>query len=212
MIAEDTYVDDVLSYVPQGASRMRIEMDLRAHIAERIEQGQPIEEAIRQFGDPRMLAESYLVAVPLESADFITRTVAKLIDFAAIGAAVTGLAWSIWWLLGSAGLGFADSHPTVTALFVPVCVLTFVLILPAYFAFAEYLTDQTLGKRLLGIRVVRESGTRITFGQSLVRQIPLAASIFLLDALFALFTENNQRAFELISKTRTVLVDDDSAQ
>jgi uncharacterized RDD family membrane protein YckC len=212
MIAEDSYVDNVLSYVPQGTSRMRIEMDLRAHIAERLEQGQPIEEAIRQFGDPRLLAESYLVAEPLESASFITRTVAKLIDFAVIGAAVAGLCWAVWWLLSPNGVGVTSRFPILKPLVITACVLTCVLVLPAYLVVSEYLTDQTLGKRLLGIRVVRESGTRITFGQSLVRQIPLMASIFLLDALFALFTENNQRAFELISKTRVVLVDDAAAR
>ena len=135
MIAEDTYIDDVLSYVPQGASRSRIEMDLRAHIAERLEQGQPVEEAIRQFGDPRMLAESYLVAVPLENASFVARATAKIIDFMAIGAAAAGLAWSGWWLLGPDGLGLAQTHPTATALLIPVCVLTFVLVLPLYFAY-----------------------------------------------------------------------------
>jgi uncharacterized RDD family membrane protein YckC len=207
MIAEETYIDDVLSHVPHGTSRSRIEMDLRAHIAERVEQGQPVEEAIRQFGDPRMLAESYLVSVPLESASFLSRTAAKLIDFALVTAGTAGMIWSLWWLLGSTGV--AESYPTLAGMILPVCVLTFVVILPAYFIAAEYITDQTLGKRLLGLRVVRESGTRISLGQSFVRQIPLAASIFVLDALFALFTENSQRAFELISKTRVVEADDD---
>jgi uncharacterized RDD family membrane protein YckC len=205
MIAEDTYVDDVLSYVPQGASRSRIEMDLRAHIAERVEQGQPVDEAIRQFGDARMLAESYLMAVPLENATFLDRTIAKLIDFGVVISCSFGLIWSVWWLLNTTRL--AETYPSMAVLLVPVCVLTFVLLLPAYFIVTEYVTDQTLGKRVLGLRVVRESGTRITLGQSFVRQIPLAASIFLLDALFALFTDKNQRAFELISKTRVVEVD-----
>ena len=62
----------------------------------------------------------------------------------------------------------------------------------------------TIGKRLLGLCVVRESGARISLGQSFVRQLPLMLEVFWVDVLFALFTERHQRAFELLSKTRVV--------
>ena len=55
---------------------------------------------------------------------------------------------------------------------------------------------------------MRESGARISGGQSLVRQLPLVFSFFFLDVIFALFTDKHQRAFELISKTRVVRNDD----
>ena len=74
----------------------------------------------------------------------------------------------------------------------------------AYTVIAEYRTGRTLGKRLMGIQVVRESGTRISLGQSLLRQIPLFGQFFLIDALFALFTDRRQRAFELLTKTRAI--------
>jgi uncharacterized RDD family membrane protein YckC len=62
-----------------------------------------------------------------------------------------------------------------------------------------------VGKRLLGLRVVRESGARISFGQAVVRQLPMFLQVFWIDAMFALFTDRKQRAFEVLSKTRTVL-------
>jgi uncharacterized RDD family membrane protein YckC len=71
-------------------------------------------------------------------------------------------------------------------------------------ALAETRYSRTPGKKLMGLHVVRESGTRITFGQAIVRQLPVFLQIFLVDALFALFTERHQRAFELLSRTRTV--------
>ena len=58
----------------------------------------------------------------------------------------------------------------------------------------------------MGIRVVRESGARISLGQSVLRQLPFFAQFFFIDALFALFTERRQRAFELITKTRAVAI------
>ena len=64
---------------------------------------------------------------------------------------------------------------------------------------------QTPGKYLCGLRVVRESGARIGLGQAIVRQLPMFLEIFLVDVLFALFTEKHQRAFELLSKTRVVV-------
>ena len=56
----------------------------------------------------------------------------------------------------------------------------------------------------MGLYVARETGTRISFGQAVVRQLPVFLQIFLIDALFALFTERHQRAFEMLSRTRTV--------
>jgi uncharacterized RDD family membrane protein YckC len=79
------------------------------------------------------------------------------------------------------------------------------LLLVAYTITAEYRTGQTIGKRLMHLRVVRESGARISFAQSIVRQLPAFFQVFWIDAMFALFTERHQRAFELLSKTRVVL-------
>ncbi len=208
MTPEEQFINEVLERIPPGERRAEIEMDLRAHLAERVEQGQTIEEAIRQFGDPAALAESYLAAIPLVSASFVSRALAKLIDFLVLAAVGCAVLWSAWQLLGPAATplfpGIARSTDPII-IFVCVCVL--VLLIPGYFVVAEYLTGQTPGKRALGLRVVRESGARISLGQSLVRQLPLVAEIFLLDVLFALFTERNQRAFELISKTRVVRVE-----
>jgi uncharacterized RDD family membrane protein YckC len=210
MTVEEQFISDVLSRVPHGPRRVQIEMDLRAHLAERVEHGHSIEEAIRQFGDPDLLAESYLASIPLVSASFIARAAAKLIDFPTILAVACVGLYSAWKLLGPPGEPF---WPGITQsknpLIIAICICTFVVIVPGYFIAAEYLTDKTLGKHLLGLRVVRESGARISLGQSFVRQLPLVGSFFLLDVLFALFTEKNQRAFELISKTRVVRVEEE---
>ena len=71
-------------------------------------------------------------------------------------------------------------------------------------AIAEYRFGTTIGKHLLGLRVVRESGAGIGFGQSVVRQLPAFLQVGWIDVLFALFTDRRQRAFELLSKTRVV--------
>ena len=52
--------------------------------------------------------------------------------------------------------------------------------------------------------MVTEAGARISTGQAIVRNLPWMLEVFWIDALFALFTDRKQRAFELLSKTRVV--------
>ena len=138
------------------------------------------------------LAESYLAAVPPRSATFVPWAAAKLIDGDIVAAAVGGFAALLWWVLPSEG-----------RFVVPVlCVLGAIFGLAGYTVVAEHRSGQTIGKRLMGIHVVRESGARISLGQSLIRQLPILGSVLIIiDVAFALFTEKKQRAFELITKT-----------
>lgn len=74
-----------------------------------------------------------------------------------------------------------------------------------YTMLAEWKLGQTVGKRLAGLHVVRESGAPITLGQAVVRQLPLFLQIAWIDVLAVFFTDRRQRLFELLSKTRVVL-------
>jgi uncharacterized RDD family membrane protein YckC len=192
----DAYVQSVIDNVPSDLPlRDQIAMELRAHIAERLQHGQPLDDVLRNLGDPLTLAESYLAAEPLKSARFWSRAMAKIVDFAIILVGAVLLACLVWITL-----------PRNIGPFAPVLgVIAFAFGFPLYTATAEYRSGRTVGKRLMGIRVVRESGARISLGQSLIRQLPLFAQIFVIDASFALFTERKQRAFELITKTRAVI-------
>jgi uncharacterized RDD family membrane protein YckC len=196
MTTADDYINRVLSLLPRATPmRAQIAVELRGHIEERVAHGQTVGEVLRQLGDPALLAESYLSAVPLEPAPFPARAGAKCVDLAivvvTIAVPAATLAWFVlprewsWFAIAAAALlgslGF--------------CVYTVV---------GEYWTGQTIGKRIAGLQVVRESGAPIGFGQSVVRLLPVALQIFWIDAMFALFTDKRQRAFEMLSKTRVV--------
>jgi uncharacterized RDD family membrane protein YckC len=192
MSVEQSYIDRVITQLPDEAGlRQQVAMELRSHIAERVEHGHPVEEALRQLGDPQTLAESYLAAVPLIPVSFWRRAAAKLLDFVVyVGACVPIVLLLLW------------RFEFVVGIFVG----GFLLAISAFYPLlAEYRYGKTLGKHWLGLRVVRESGARISFGQSVVRQLPVFLEVFWIDVLFALFTEKHQRAFELLSKTRVVL-------
>jgi uncharacterized RDD family membrane protein YckC len=197
----DTYINRVLAHLPSAPTlRAQIAMDLRSHIAERMEHGQSIDDVVRQLGDPATLAESYLGAVPLEAARFGDRAVAKIVDFGAIWLGTLAIFLLGMWLV------IGEPQLRVQALFfaMPLSLGVGSLLLVIYTITAEYRTGQTIGKRLLHLRVVRESGASISLGESFVRQFPTLLQIGLVDCLFALFTEKSQRAFEIISKTRVV--------
>jgi uncharacterized RDD family membrane protein YckC len=192
MSSDEIYISQVMARLPRAATlRSQVAMELRSHIAERVDHGQTVDEALRQLGDPVALAESYLTAIPLVAGHFWERAAAKLLDLLAFTAAYVPIVWLIWRIVPSFFFVI-----TAIALFAGLfCLCT---------AVAEYRFGETPGKHLLGLRVVRESGGGISFGQSVVRQLPVFVQVGWIDVLFALFTERKQRAFEVLSKTRVV--------
>lgn len=187
------YIQEVLRRMPAAvAARLQIDRELATHINERLEHGEPLDQVLRQLGDPATLAKSYLAEVPLVPGSFGARGVAKVVDFVALAAIVAPTAAIVALAVHNALGGLITEVVAVSLLF---CVYT---------AIAEWRFSTTIGKWLLGLRVTDESGARISGGQSIVRQLPLALEVFWIDVLFALFTDRHQRAFELLSKTRVV--------
>jgi uncharacterized RDD family membrane protein YckC len=198
MSPEASYINQVVARLPRVATlRSQVAMELRSHIAERVEHGQTVDEALRQLGDPVTLAESYLAAIPLVPATFWQRAAARIIDFLAFACVCAPIVWLL-----------ARTVPFAIVLIVAVIFLVAGSVYPLI---AEYQFGETLGKHLMGLRVVRESGGRISFGQSIVRQLPMFLQVFWIDVMFALFTEKHQRAFELLSKTRVVLATEEKS-
>jgi uncharacterized RDD family membrane protein YckC len=192
MSTDDAYINQVIGRLPRSLPlRSQVAMELRSHIAERVEHGQSVDDALQQLGDPVALAESYLAAIPLVAGSFWERAAAKILDLVAFAAAYLPIAWLASRLVPPFFVVIA-----ALALFAGgFCLST---------AVAEYRFGTTIGKHLLGLRVVRESGAGISFGQSVVRQLPAFLQVGWIDVLFALFTDRRQRAFELLSKTRVV--------
>ncbi|AMY07038.1 RDD family protein [Luteitalea pratensis] len=198
----DDYLDQVLAHLPRTTPhRPQIALELRGHIEERLATGQPLDDVLRQLGDPAVLAESYLAGLSLVPADFGPRVLAKVVDALAF-LLLVAVTLVLAWLSPRGGM-------TVILICVAVLIAGFGFLI--YTIVAEWRSGQTFGKRRYGLFVVQESGAPITLGQSVVRQMSLVFQIFWIDALFALFTERRQRAFELLSKTRVVRVDDKQA-
>ena len=206
--ALDRYIAAVLSRIPRGvAERARIASDVRTHILERVEAGQPLAEALEQMGAPEEVARAYLEEIGLPLARLSRRLGAFLIDLL-LGMLVVGPALAVWFGVVLVPLWEmeVESFPVwwmLPSLFIVTGVSTLVLSV-LYFPALEALYGQTLGKRLLGICVTTESREPIGWGADIVRRLPLFLEIFWIDAVFALFTRNRQRAFDLLAKTVVV--------
>lgn len=202
MTTPDGYIKSVIEQLPRGGSmRSHIARELEAHIAERVASGRALEDVLRQLGKPKTLAESYLGVVPLVAAPLLHRVAAKIADIGIVVVAVTPVL-----VLGSRSL-----PPELAAMLVVATLVAASLGFGVYTIGAEYWMGQTLGKHFMGLRVVQESGAAIGLGRALVRQLPMLLQFYWIDVLFAFFTERQQRAFELLSKTRVVLSDPPSA-
>lgn len=194
----DAYLDQVLAHLPRTTPlRQQIALELRGHIEERLTAGQPLDDVLQQLGDPARLAESYLSELPLAAASYGARVMAKAADLLGMIVPVVVMA-CLAWLSPREGW-------TAVLMVLTLVVAGFGLVI--YTIVAEYRTGQTFGKRWYGISVVQESGAPITLGQAVVRQLPLVLQVAWIDAMFALFTEKRQRAFEMLSKTRVVRAD-----
>ncbi len=202
MNTTESYIRLVLDRIPRHLPlHAQVEQELRSLFAERQARGQSEADSALQLGDPTVLAESYLSALPLVPAPFPTRVAAKVLDalmFAVVAAPLILVPFVA--LRASSG-----TDASALGLFLSFAGLALSsLLFWVASAWAETRFSRTIGKKLMGLYVVREAGTRISGGQAVVRQLPVFLQIFLIDALFALFTERHQRAFELLSRTRTV--------
>ena len=195
----DQYVQAVLERMPAATPRReQIGTELRGHIAERLADGVPLEEVLCQLGDPAALAESYLAEVPLTPPPHGRRLLAKIVDTVLIVFLFCAIVYPA---ATFTALNIGEEYVWL-ALIVSVFVAG--VLAASYNVVLEWHYGYTPGKYLMELRVVRESGARISFGQSLVRQLPMFLQVAWIDAGFILFTDRRQRAFELLSKTRVV--------
>lgn len=218
----DQYVAQVIALLPQHAhDRVSIAEDIRAHIAEMMAHGASESEAIERLGTPYEVAAAFAdgstpdVAgetldrlihdwqggLTLQYASVSQRIAAFIIDLMLpvvaliVIVAIARLSPGVW----SGGYGLF------------VAMITYALICFAfgwfYFPILEWKWGQTVGKRIMHIRVKTVTGDDPRLLATFIRRIPLFMQFFVFDAAFALFTERRQRAFDIVA--RTVVVSDD---
>jgi uncharacterized RDD family membrane protein YckC len=178
----EKYVREVLHHVHAPAhERARIETDLRAHLQDALERrpaGESMLAVIARMGSPEEVAAAFMAGLRLEYAGFWRRLVPER-DPQGAEALLGGLL-----ILLIVGIALAVAG-----------------ILLFYFPLLEGRFGQTPGKRLLGLRVVKESGTAIGYKEAFMRRLSFYFEFVALDALFIPFTDKRQRAMDIVAKT-----------
>lgn len=84
-----------------------------------------------------------------------------------------------------------------------------------YYTILEGSISQTIGKKILGIKVYKVNGEKIGFSYALVRRIGLIVPFLnLIDGASILFTSKNQRIFDIVASTIVIdsKIEDDVTQ
>lgn len=86
---------------------------------------------------------------------------------------------------------------------IPVLILMLI-----YFTFLEKNFGTTIGKKIMGLLVIDESGIKITWSQAILRNLtktPLTGQFLIFDVLIGMLSDKtkkkNQRVFDLVSNT-----------
>ena len=203
----EIYIQQVLRDIrASGKDRQRLEDDLRAHLREAMKKDD-LPTVLAKMGKPQEVAEEFMRGVKLRYAGFWKRLFAFIIDMA-FCVLVSLLSFVIGLVLNNA----VPQHPegldyvigAILILLVLALALTIVGTFLLYFPILEGRYGRTLGKRLLGLRVVRENGTSIGFKEAFLRRLPFYFEFIPIDALFIPFTAKKQRGFDLIARTLVI--------
>jgi uncharacterized RDD family membrane protein YckC len=200
----EKYLQDVLNKIqaPPGELK-RIELDLRNHLQdlnEELGDELSLELILDRMGTPEEVAGEFMSNIKLQFAGFWLRSLAFLIDMAAVKTCATLLA------LPAVGIfhfyRFDLSYATLifALMTVPLAVAAAGLLV-LYFPILEGRYGTTLGKHLLGLHVVKETGAPIDYREAFLRRIPYYFKFLPVDMLFIFFSEKKQRAFDMIAKT-----------
>lgn len=195
----ERYIDEVMRLLlATKQERERFETDLRAHFQEGLSREQTVLEIIGRLGTPETVAEAFNAERPLVYASFWRRLAAFFGDMSlfllAVPPGVTIL------ILTEQGviprwIGF-----TLACL----CALAIFGLAILYFPLLEARFGKTLGKHVMKIRVVGESGGPLLLRQAFIRRLSFYFDFLVLDALFIPFTDRRQRGLDIVAKTIVV--------
>jgi uncharacterized RDD family membrane protein YckC len=204
----DKYLAAVLGNIHASAGeRQRIETDLRAHIEAAESAGETVDSVIARMGSPVEVAVEFMAQCELPYAGFWRRLAAFAIDLGLI--MLTGGGSSLLFIWAS---NHVPRHPlgweyVLGAILIALCagcILATFGIIVLYFPILEGRFGQTLGKKLFGLRVLRENGLPINYKEAFLRRISYYFEVLPVDALFIPFTAKRQRAFDIVARTIVV--------
>jgi uncharacterized RDD family membrane protein YckC len=204
----EKYVQLVLDNLyASGPDKERIATDLRAHLEEAVQSGEPVKSVIARMGNPQEVAVEFMAQISLPYAGFAHRLLAYGIDFVVIILIAGTFSILSLWLSNLVpdephGVGYIVGGMTLALIVASaLAAVGFILL---YFPLLEARFGQTLGKRLFRLRVLREDGLPIGYKEAILRRLSFYFEFIFIDALFIPFTTKRQRALDIVARTVVV--------
>jgi uncharacterized RDD family membrane protein YckC len=185
---------------------------------------QDVDAVFAESEDPKEIAAGYMRSYvnSLQRAGIVSRTIAYVIDLIIFGVIIVTIVamisipfvlifpdqFNIQFLDSGRGIFVQPAGPVAVVLSFLVGTTAFIGLM-VYFIVLEGRFGFTPGKWLLGLRVLKEDGTRIGYVEAIIRNIPkvVGNSVFIvIDALLMLllFNKEKQRGFDKIARTIVV--------
>jgi uncharacterized RDD family membrane protein YckC len=224
----DLYIKEVSRHLPYPESKKKDAMDeLRLDVQSAMEDsaGDPI----KVFGDPREVARNVSQGHDWHEnrARWLTRFGAFLIDFffevcaiillLVVGFAVminTIISWNdLWELFAEWETGIFTFNTQTFLILVCITILTIIsaIILLGYNVVFEYYYGATIGKQILDLAVVDQSGIKITWKQAIIRnlsKIAISEEFLPIDVVLGMILQRlepekttNQRGLDILAET-----------
>ncbi len=215
----ERYINDVMRNIYAPASeKEKFASDLHLHFKEGIESGESEINLINRMGDPKDVANEFMAEVSMQEANFFERLIAFIIDMNVCHFITIPLLMAIifspavfsdfftavdlFHYLDRSHAQIHDVHLSVLGIVLLVGFFFMMLgVQILYFPILEHYYGKTLGKHLLRLRVLNESGAVPGLGATFIRRLSYYFEILTLDAIFIFFTDKKQRAFDMVAKT-----------
>jgi len=204
----DVYVGEVIHNIhAPSEERERIKTDLQAHLQEAVVAGEPVKTVLERMGTPAEVAAGFMAEMKIVYAGLPVRLLAFAVDLAII-MLVTGLfilpvmVFSESVPQNPTGIEYISGAAQILLLIGSTLGAMSAFLL--YFPILEGRFGQTIGKRLFGLRVLKENGLPVGYKEAILRRLSYYFEILAIDALFIPFTAKKQRAFDIVAKTIVV--------
>lgn len=199
MSQSDRYIEEVMRLVvATKEERERFAADLRAHFEEGLSRNQSAAEVMFKLGTAEAVAEAFNAERPLAYAGFWRRLAAFFADMSLFVLAAIPVVITV------VGIDTGSVPDTVGVGLMLLCALAIFGLSLIYFPLLEARFGRTLGKHLMKIRVLEESGRPVQLRQAIIRRLSFYFDLLALDAIFIPFTPKRQRGLDIIAKTVVV--------
>ena len=199
MFTMEQYVTEVMDHVYAPPSQLeRFEIWLRHRIHRCREHGRDLEQIINDLGQPEEVAREMMFARhAIRYGGVLRRVPAFLIDMA-ICLLMTAPPFAL-----AAVMAAESDFPPFVFLAIGTGLASLVTWL-VYFTLKEARHGQTLGKRIMGLRVIRRDGSPVSHKDSLLRALVFFTPFAPFDLMFTLFNRKRRRVADILSGTLVV--------